>query len=270
MNPKFLWMRDASPSGRNFKNSQHPFWRTNGKCKNKLEESVRTLEKGQDLVLCFITSKVNKGTPGMIIGFALYDGHHDMTSEPTKPSHLITNKEQGWEYESNSGLHIDYKNRVLCNTEKKQFHVCIQNMNSLFHYEPKHNIRIEDLQEYYQSFYKVSEQEPSAIFPILPLEPAENDDLEECQKRLEEKEAELQREKEDLEKRKREKAFKQWIQSEDAFQYYLKAYSEQSIQIQKIETLCLVTAPTKGTWCNLSEDKKRNLYLHYLFTKESQ
>ena len=267
MNPELVFVLVRVGNGPNFEKSKYPFWRTNRKWKTNFINILKTLTEGQSLILCFISSKLKK-KDGKVLGFALYVSHHDMMDHPMKETHKITSEDQGWEWNDDSGFHLDYKN--LCRIEKDHCNlsVCIQGPNCIIRYETnKHRACMSgDLHEYYQSFQEPI-SEPALIFPIIH---SEEDPLEEEQRKLEEEEASLQRKKHDLEKRKREKEFRKWISSEDAFQCYLKAYSEDCTEIQKSDTLCHIRDPTKEMWKDLPDDKKRLLYSHYLISIDSQ
>jgi hypothetical protein len=265
MNTKsvFVFVRDGSPCGRNFKDSKYPFWRTNPRWMKQLQSMIHERE-GRPIVLCFIGNQKKK--TDYVLGFALYEGHHDIRTEPTKPNHMIRNEDQGWEDSiSSRDLHIDYTNKIVCDTERIRLPVSIPLSMNLIEYEKYREFchLVGDLHEYYQSC-----QEPALIFPIIH---SEEDPLEEEQRKLEEEEASLQLKKYDLEKRKMEKEYKKWVLSEDAFQCYQKAYSEELQNSQKEYAFChMITNPTKEMWNDLLEDRKRHLYSHYLISINSQ
>lgn len=268
MNPEPVFVLVRVGNGPNFEKSKYPFWRTSHKWKTNFINISKTLNEGQSLILCFISSKLKK-KDGKVLGFALYVSHHDMRDPPMKETHKITSEDQGWEWNDDSGFHLDYKN--LCRIEKDCIlSVCIPGPNTIIRYEiDKHRAFMSgDLHEYYQSFQQPI-SEPAMMFPSIL--PEEIDDLEEPRRKIQELKAELQKTEEELAKRTMEKEFKEWILSEDAFQCYQKAYSEELQNSQKEFAFChMITNPTKKMWNDLLEDRKRHLYSHYLISINSQ
>jgi hypothetical protein len=255
MDPMIIFLRVSD--GINFKNSKHPFWRTNICWKKNLENKLDELKSNQELVFCFITCKQGN-EEGKVVGFSTYIDHHNLSEGKITSSHKISNKEQGWIYPDEKGisdLHIDYKN--LYRT-KDIFRVSIQGPRNMIPYTPD-DLTIHMKKDQFLGFYH-SLSKPTEKFVDT------EEDLEDCQRKLDEERAELQKRQDDLEKKKKMKEFKKWCQSEEGFQYYLKRQKEDIEKIQSFvkqqRCVCQINfmTPTRESWNDLSEEDKRCLY----------
>ena len=247
----FLFLRVND--GINFRNSKHPFWRTNICWKPNINNRLAELNHGQELVFCFITCKQGHET-GRIVGFATYVDHHDMREGPIKESHRISNKDQGWDYPNEKGisdLHLDYKD--LHRIKSKHFPVSIQGAMNMILYEPKHKERMGDL----VTFYKECILGVSSV-PSVPIQC----DLKERRRKIEE---EYRQKLKELDRLEKEQEFERWIHGE-GFQYYLKRQLEDIEKVKQYivthQLVCQITyeKPTRESWNALTKEEKRTWY----------
>lgn len=136
--------------GKNFRNSKLPIWCVKRGKGGNIKTVVKKLNKGD--LLCFI---VPKKYGGIVIGMAEYHEFYDRNDEPLIKINTLTNKELGWEGDTEWDIQIHYRNLYI--TERLNISCCISCPGIILNYETFKDRINDNLYDHYKNYKKYGE-----------------------------------------------------------------------------------------------------------------